>query len=87
MSKRLTHAGEEPVHAHRRLVRVEVALPTYVELIVGTNDEDPDEHSDWEILDVVRTNCDTPPRQVGEHMHDADFEALSVAAFNAKDLP
>lgn len=77
----------KPTHAHRRRIRISVVLPAAVELIVGTDDDDPDEHSDWEILEVVRASCEATPRMVGENMHEADSEALAVAAANAEDLP
>lgn len=72
---------------HRRRVRISVVLPTSAELIVGTNDDNPDEDSDWEILSIERTSCEASPRIVEESMHDVDFKALMVAAANAKDEP
>jgi hypothetical protein len=71
---------------HQRRVRVSVVLPTAVELIVGTDDADPSEDSDWEILSVVSTHCEAQPQTVTENMHDVDFEALAAAAANAKDM-
>lgn len=72
---------------HQRRVRISATLPTAVELIVGTDDDDPSEDSDWEILSVLSANCEATPRMVEENMHDVDFEALAVAAANAKDRP
>lgn len=73
--------------AHRRRIRISVVLPTSVELIVGTNADDPDEDNDWEILAVERASCEASPRIVEESMHDVDFEALIAAAKKAKDEP
>ncbi len=71
---------------HQRRVRVSVVLPAAVELIVGTNDDDPSEDSDWEILSVVSTHCEAEPKTVTENMHDIDFEALAAAAASAEDI-
>jgi hypothetical protein len=57
-----------------------------VTLLVGTNDDDPDEDSDWEILAVRQASVEATPRLVQENMHDVDYEALGVAAANAKDV-
>lgn len=70
---------------HQRRIRISVALPASVELLIGTNDADPSEDSDWEILAVHSARCEATPRIVEESMHDIDFEALAVAAANAKD--
>jgi hypothetical protein len=78
---------DKPKHAHRRQIRIGVVLPATVELIVGTDDEDPSADSDWEILEVVNAHCETTPRMVGENMHEADSKALADAAANAEDLP
>lgn len=83
MSKR---DRDKPTYAHRRTVRISVTLPASVELIVGTNDEDPSEDSDWEILKVVNIRCEATPRMVDENMHEADSAALAVEAANADDL-
>jgi hypothetical protein len=72
---------------HRRKVRISVVLPAVVELIVGTDDDNPSEGSDWEILSVSNASCEATPKLVEENMHDVDFEALNAAAANAKDLP
>lgn len=72
---------------HQRRIRFSVVLPATVELLVGTNDDDPSEDSDWEILSVVSATCEADARMVAENMHDVDFEALAVAAANAKDQP
>jgi hypothetical protein len=70
---------------HQRCIRLSVVLPATVELIVGTNDEEPSEDSDWEILSVVSASCEATPRMVSESMHDVDSEALTVAAAKAED--
>jgi hypothetical protein len=75
------------VRKHQRRVRISVVLPVSVELIVGTDDDDPNEDSDWKVLSVPAANCEATPRLVEENMHDVDFEALAAAAANAKDLP
>ena len=72
---------------HRRVVRIDVCLPASVELIVGTNENDPDETSDWEILSVVNVSCEATPQMIRENIHEMDSEALAVAAANAEDLP
>lgn len=72
---------------HQRRIRISVVLPASVELIVGTNDADPNEDTDWEILSVHNIRCEATPRTVSENMHDGDFEALATAAANAEDLP
>lgn len=72
---------------HQRRIRISVVLPASVELLVGTNDEDPDEDSDWEILDARDPRCEVTRRLVEENMHDADFDALAAAAASAKDEP
>jgi hypothetical protein len=71
---------------HQRRIRLGVVLPAAVELIVGTDDDEPGEDSDWQILSVLSVGCDATPREVAEHMHDSDFEALNAAAAKAKDL-
>ncbi len=71
---------------HQRLIRFGVILPTSVELIVGTDDDDPSEDSDWEILSVRPTICEATPKLVEENMHDEDFAALAAAAANAEDI-
>lgn len=81
----MSRAPKPKKHQHQRRVRISVALPANVELLVGTNDDDPSEDSDWEILYVRSVNCEASPRMVEEHMHDVDFEALAAAAANAKD--
>jgi hypothetical protein len=72
---------------HQRRIRLSVVLPAIVELIVGTDDDEPSAESDWEVLSVVSANCDATPRDVTENMHESDFEALNAAAASAKDLP
>jgi len=72
---------------HQRRIRISVVLPASVELIVGTNDDDPNEDSDWTILSVRSATCEATPRMVSENLHDVDFEALATAAANAEDLP
>lgn len=73
-------------YKHQRRVRISVVLPASVDLIVGTNENDPDDSSDWQILSVVSANCEASVRQVEENMHDVDAEALAVAAANAEDI-
>lgn len=72
---------------HRRRVRMSVCLPATVDIIVGTDDDDPSEESDWEILAVNSTSCEAHVRDINEHAHDLDFQSMYVAAANAKDLP
>lgn len=71
---------------HQRRVRIGVTLPSNVEIVVGTDDDDPSKDSDWEILSVVSASCEATPRAVEENMSDEDFDALNTAAANAKDL-
>ncbi len=71
---------------HERRVQISVCLPAAVDLIVGTDDDDPDENSDWEILSVPNTRCEASPRIVEENLHDVDFKALAAAAANTEDL-
>jgi uncharacterized protein (UPF0276 family) len=70
---------------HQRLVRFSVAVPATVEMLVGTDDDEPSEDSDWEILSVLSVRCEATPRVVEENMHDTDFEALAALAASAKD--
>jgi hypothetical protein len=72
---------------HQRLVRVSVVLPASVELLVGTDDDDPSEDSDWKILSVRSVRCETTPRLVEESMsmNEDDFAALAAAAVRAED--
>lgn len=70
---------------HQRRIRISVVLPASVELLVGTNDEDPDEDSDWEILEARDPRCEVSRRVVEENMHDADCVALAAAAASAED--
>lgn len=72
---------------HQRRIRLSVVLPATVELIVGTNDEEPSEDSDWEILSVRSAFCEASSRDVGENMKDEDFVALAAAAAKAENLP
>lgn len=72
---------------HQRRVHISVCLPATVELIVGTDDDDPSADTDWEILAIRAVRCETTPRTIGEHMHEADFAALAAAAAKAKDQP
>lgn len=83
----MSRAKESPKKRHQRQVRVSVVLPAAVTLVVGTDDADPSEDSDWEILSVVNTHCEATPRLVEESMHANDFAALAATAANAKDLP
>lgn len=75
-----------PKKKHERVVKISCVLPASVTLLVGTNDDDPDEDSDWEILAVRQALVEATPRLVQENMHDVDYEALGVAAANAKDV-
>lgn len=70
---------------HQRRIRFSVVLPATVELLVGTNDDDPSEESDWEILSVLSAHCEASPKMVEEHMQGSDFEGLAAAAANAED--
>ena len=70
----------------RRVVRFSVLLPVAVELVVGTDDDDPSKDSDWEVLAVQSANCEATPRMVQENMRGSDFEALAATAANAKDM-
>lgn len=70
---------------HQRHVHLSVVLPSNVELIVGTDDDDPSEDSVWEILSVRSASCEATPRLVEENMRDEDFAALTAAAANAED--
>jgi hypothetical protein len=74
-----------PRHKHQRRIQISVVLPASVEILVGTNDDDPSEDSDWEILSVRSASCEASPRMVQENMHDVDFEALAAAAASAED--
>ena len=71
---------------HQRIVRFSVVVPASIEMLVGTDDDDPDESSDWEILSIRDVRCDATPRTVAENMHGSDFEALAALAANAKDI-
>jgi hypothetical protein len=71
---------------HQRVIRMTIALPVSVELVVGTNEENPDADSDWEILATRNARCgDVSPRIVSEAMHEMDFAAMAAQAANAKD--
>ncbi len=72
---------------HQRRIRISVVLPASVELLVGTNDDDPSENSDWEILSARDPRCEVSVRVVEENMHDVDFVALAAAAASAEDEP
>jgi hypothetical protein len=72
-------------YKHQRTIRVSVVLPASVELVVGTNDDDPDEDCDWEILAARDVRCEVSPRMVEENMHGTDFAAMAAQAANAKD--
>lgn len=83
----MTQARARQHWKHQRRIRISVVLPASVELLVGTNDEDPDETSDWEILDARDPRCEVSRHVVEENMHDADFDALAAAAASAEDEP
>jgi len=70
---------------HQRRVRISVVLPVSVELIVGTNDDDPDEDTDWQILEARNPRCEVSRRDVEERMTSDDFAALNTAALAAED--
>lgn len=70
---------------HQRVVRISVVLPVTVELLVGTDDAKPREESDWEILGLLSTHCETTTRLVEESMCGEDFAALARSAAKAKD--
>ena len=70
---------------HRRRVQISVVLPASVELVVGTDDDDPNEDSDWQILSVHQARVEATRQMVEENLHDVDFEALAAAAANASD--
>ena len=72
-------------HKHQRKIRISVVLPASVELIVGTNDDDPSEDSDWEILSASDARCEVSKRLVEENMHDVDFAELAKKAAAAED--
>ena len=71
---------------HKRRVKIGVLLPVSVDCIVGTNDDDPSEESDWEILSIRSATCEATPRMVSENMTDVDAIALAEAANNAEDI-
>lgn len=79
-------SSNTPQHKHQRRVRISVVLPASVDLVVGTNDEDPDEDSDWEIVSVRGASCEATPRLVAENMADEDFAAMSAAAASTEDV-
>jgi hypothetical protein len=72
-------------HQHR--IKISVVLPVSVDLLVGTDDDDPSADSDWAILSVRSTSCEAEPRTVEESMSGEDFAALDAAAAKAEDLP
>jgi hypothetical protein len=77
-----------PSRKHERRIRISVVLPTSVELVVGTDEDDPDESSDWEILEARDPRCEVSPRIVEESMHVDDFAGLArdaARAPNAED--
>lgn len=71
---------------HQRLVRFSVVVPANVELLVGTDDDDPNEDSDWQILAVRDVRAEATTRTVEENMHGSDYEALGALAASAKDI-
>ena len=71
---------------HQRVIRISVVLPVSVELLVGTDDDEPDKHSDWEILSAQDVSCEASARSVAENMHSADFAALAALAACAEDV-
>jgi hypothetical protein len=73
-------------YKHQRRVRISVILPAAVDLIVGTDDAEPNNDSDWKILSVSSATCEATPRLVEENMCGTDFEALAAAAANAEDI-
>ena len=77
--------NKEPRRKHQRRIRISVVLPASVELLVGTDDDDPDESSDWEILDARDPHCKVSRHAVEENMHDVDAAAMRAAAASAED--
>lgn len=71
---------------HQRYVQISVVVPASVKLLVGTDDEDPDDDTEWEILSVRDVHCEPTPQLVAESMDGTDFAALSEAANKAKDI-
>lgn len=71
---------------HQRVLRFSVVLPVSVELVVGTDDEDPNEDSDWQILAARDPSCEVTPRIVEENMRSADFSALAARAAETQDI-
>lgn len=67
----------------RRMVKISVALPAVVTVVVERQSED----DEWLIASVRNVSCETSARQVGEHMTDHDFAAMDEAIAKAKDLP
>ena len=82
----MTKSKADKPAKHQRIIRFSVVMPVSVELLVGTNDADPSEDSDWEVLAIRSAHCDATVRTVTESMHGSDFEALATEAANAKDL-
>jgi len=72
---------------HQRRVQISIVLPAFVDLVVGTDDENPDAHSSWEILSVGSIRCEATQRVIEENMHDCDYEALATSAASVKDAP
>lgn len=76
----------------KRVVRVSVCLPVSVELVVQTNDPDPEgdewdeAEAEWDIVEVRKTQCEVTPRMVAESMSSVEWKAMSEAAAKAKDL-
>ena len=82
----ISSRGREAKRAgHRRRVCISVILPVSVDLLVGCNDDDPNEDSDWQILAVHSASCEATPLLVGENMQSEDFAALATIAAKAKD--
>ncbi|HSX22409.1 MAG TPA: hypothetical protein VLE97_06490 [Gaiellaceae bacterium] len=71
---------------HQRYVQISVVVPASVKLLVGTDDDDPDENTEWEILSVRDVHCEPTPQLVSESMDETDFGALTEAASKAKDI-
>jgi hypothetical protein len=82
---RVIKAEASKPRKHQRVIRMSLALPVSVELVVGTDDDDPSADSDWEILKASDPNCEVSPRLVSESMHEMDAAALAALAASAKD--
>ena len=53
---------------HQRRSPISVVLPATVELIVGTDEDNPSDDSDWKIPRVESASCEASPRMAEESM-------------------